>query len=172
MGRELSVTQILANLEKQLSFHREQEALHREKEAFHRDQRAHHAAEFERLSQQFEAFKTAVDTVEPAIRVAEAVTAAPPPPPPPPDDRDLGRKPKPSQAVDRVLRSWPDGEPFGASAVTAAVNRRFAGKVPPVDVRTISSFLRRRRENGLLEEVREGLPFHEALYRKVAGAWG
>lgn len=168
MSRELSVTQILANLEKQLTLHREQESHHREQEVFHREQRAHHAAELERLSQQYETFKTAITSVEPAIRLAEQVhVAAPPPAPPPPDDRDLGRHPKPGQAIDRVLHSWPDGKSFGASAVTAEVNRRFAGKLHPVDVRTTSSFLRRRLEAGLLTEIREGRPFQEALYRKV-----
>jgi hypothetical protein len=35
-----------------------------------------------------------------------------------------------------------------------------------VDTRAASVYLRRRREDGSLELVREGLPFSEALYRK------
>jgi hypothetical protein len=168
MTGQLSVEQILANLRQQLAFHDEQEKHHRQQEELHRDQRAHHAAELERLARYLETFQTAVETVAPALRVAAELEAArPPAPPPPPDDRDLGPKVKPSQAIDRVLAAWPPGAPLGAAAVTAEVNRRFAGKLRRVDVRTTSKFLQRRCDWGRLAKLREGRPFQEALYQKV-----
>ena len=47
MSSELSVAEVLANLEKRLAFHREQETLHRQQEAVHREQAALHAGESE-----------------------------------------------------------------------------------------------------------------------------
>jgi hypothetical protein len=38
-----------------------------------------------------------------------------------------------------------------------------------VDPRAVAAALRRRRNDGLVEEVRAGRPFQEALYRKRAG---
>ena len=57
MSSELSVAQILANLEKQVAFYKEKEAYHAEQEAFHREQRAVNAAELEAVSKHYEAFK-------------------------------------------------------------------------------------------------------------------
>jgi hypothetical protein len=167
MHEELSVSQILANLESQLALHREQAALHQQQEELHREQRTRHAAEVARLSEHYETFKAAMDAVEPALRLAEAVEAQKPPPPsPPPDDRDLGPKPKASQAFDRVVASWPAGTPLGARAVAQEVNRRFPGKFRRFDSRLAGTYLRRRCTAGLLREVREGRPFAEALYTK------
>lgn len=158
MSGRLSVVEILASLEAQIAEHRDKAASHGEQEAFHREQKELHTAELERLSQQYEAFKAAASTVEHIARMPQAKAA---------DDRDLGSKPRLGKVLARVVDSWQAGIPFGPSAVAAEANRRFAGNLRHrIDGRAVSTFLRRRRDLGLLEEVREGRPFQEALYRK------
>lgn len=158
MSGRLSVGEILANLESQLALHRDRAALHVEQEAFHREQKELHAAELERVSQHYEAFKAAASTIEHIVRAPE---------PKPADDRDLGAKPRLGKVLDRVVDSWQAGVPFGPSAVAAEANRRFAGKLRrAIDGRAVSTFLRRRRDLGLVDEVQEGRPFKEALYSK------
>lgn len=159
MSTSLSVAQILANLEKKLSFHRDQETLHTQQEAFHREQRAVHSAEIEKVAQHLEAFK--------AVALPAAELAMPPAPPPLPEEPDLGGKPLISRLVTRVVASQPDGETFGASHIAAGVNRRYASKLRrPVNPRTVSVTLRRMRDTGQIHEVQEGRAHHEALYAK------
>jgi hypothetical protein len=159
MNSALSVAEILSRMEKQIAVHRDKQAFHAEQKVHHQNEEARHAAELERLSQRYATFKAAAADVE---------TALPPPPSPavkPPDDSDLGPQPKISRALRRVVDSWPAGLPFGATDVAAAVNHRFAGKLS-LAARDAASFLRRRSLAGTLEVVREGRPFHEALYQK------
>lgn len=161
MTTKMSVAEVLANLEGQIALHREREAFHAEQKVHHQEEQARHAAELERLTQHYETFKAAALNVEPVIRVPEA------PPAPVNQDADLGDRPKVSRAFARVVETWPAGEPFGPTDLAVAVNRRFSGKLRKlVDTRAASVYLRRRREDGSLEVVREGLPFYEALYRK------
>ncbi len=159
MSMNLSVAQILTNLETKLAFHRDQETLHTQQEAFHREQRAVHNTEIEKVAQHLEAFKAA------AVPAAEL--AAPPPPPPLPEEPDLGAKPLISRLVTRVVASRPVDEAFGASHIAAEVNRRYSAKLRrPVQPRTVSMTLRRLRDTGQLHEVQEGKAYHEALYAK------
>jgi hypothetical protein len=159
MSTSLSVAQVLANLEKKLAFHRDQETLHAKQEAFHREQRAVHGAEIEKVAQHLEAFK--------AVAIPAAELATPPAPPPPPEEPDLGANPLISRLVSRVVASRPPDETFGASHIAAEVNRRYPTKLRrPVDPRTVSSALRRLRDTGHLHLVREGRAHHEALYAK------
>ena len=138
MSMNLSVAQILTNLETKLAFHRDQETLHTQQEAFHREQRAVHNAEIEKVAQHLEAFKA-----------------------------DLGAKPLISRLVTRVVASRPVDEAFGASHIAAEVNRRYSAKLRrPVQPRTVSMTLRRLRDTGQLHEVQEGKAYHEALYAK------
>src|SRR6185295_8861652 len=57
VSSELSVAQVLANLEAQMKSHRDQEEHHASREAHHREQRAVHAAELETIARHYEAFK-------------------------------------------------------------------------------------------------------------------
>ena len=159
MSTNLSVAQILANLEKKLAFHRDQETLHAEQEAFHREQRAVHGAEIEKVAQHLEAFK--------AVALPAAELATPPAPPPLPEEPDLGAKPLISRLVTRVVSSRPVDEAFGASHIAAEVNRRYPTKLRrPVNPRTVSVTLRRLRDTGQIHEIREGKAHHEAIYTK------
>jgi len=165
MEGKLSIAETLSRLEAQIALHRDKQAHHAEQKSHHEAEEARHSAELARLSQRHAAFKAAASEVEAVL-----------PPDPTPEksdkdsilDTDLGRKPKKSAGLSRVVASWPEGVPFGASEVAGAVNHRFAGKLS-LTARDAASFLRRRWLNGTLELVREGKPFHETLYRKVGG---
>ncbi len=161
MSSKLSVEEVVANLEKKLAFHREQETFHTEQEAHHREQRAVHAAEIENVAQHLEAFKK--------VALPAAEIAAPPPAPPPPPEEETGLGPRPliSKLVARVVASWPAGETMTPKSVAAEVNRRYPTKLKRrVDARLSSVTLRRLRDAGDLRLVREGKAHHEAVYTK------
>jgi hypothetical protein len=165
MSSKLSVEEVLANLEQRAVSLREQEAFHAQQEVHHREQRALCAAELEKVQQSLEAFRavaaTAVDLALPlaASAVSGGTAAAEALPPP-------GRL-----QVSRLLRMVienPDlEEPFGATAVAAEANRRFADRLrEPIGPRTASDVLRRMLAEGKVQLAREGKAFHEALYRR------
>jgi hypothetical protein len=170
MSSKLSVDEVLSNLERRAAFHREQEALHARQAAHHQEQQALHGAELEKVLQSLEAFRVvaasavylaqAPSPVAPAL----AVDAAPLPPP--------GRK-RVARLLKLVLESADLQEPFGPTAVAAEANRRFAERLSkPVEARTASDVLRRVAAEGGIELVREGVPFHEALYKRKAPPGG
>lgn len=160
MSTKLSVAEILANLEKKLALHREQEAFHAQQEAHHSEQRAVHTAEIETVTQHLEAFKK--------VALPAAELAAPPPaPPPPPEEPDLGPRPLLSKLITRVVLSWPPGETMTPTSVAAAVNHRYPTKLKRrVDARLASVTLRRLRDAGKLTLVQDGRAHHEAVYTK------
>jgi len=154
---------MLAKLEAQIAFHRERTAFHTEQRDQHQAELGRHAAELERLTQYHETLKSVTAGVEEAFRDAQPALAA--------DlakgDDALGSKPRVGRMVARVVKTWEPGIPFGATAVAAEIGRRFAGKLGRgVDVRSIGAALRRKHNEGTLQLVREGKPFHEAVYQK------
>lgn len=165
MSSKLSVEDVLAHLEKRAVSLRDEEAFHAQQEVHHREQRALCAAELEKVEQSLEAFRavapTAVDLARPLAAAAAPAGAA----------RDEELPPPGRLQVSRMLRiviESPDlEEPFGATAVAAAANRRFADHLrEPVGPRTASDVLRRILAEGGLQLAREGKAFHEALYRR------
>lgn len=162
MSSQLSVAQILANLEAQIAEHRKKEAFHAEQEVLHREQRAVHAAELETMIRHYEAFKaTAGAVAEIASRVA------PPAPPPPPKEEPLPAKAPRSKLVARVVMSMPEGEPFKPSGVAAEVNRRYGKALKkPVDSRLASSVLLRMLANGQVRLVERGTAHRESAYTR------
>lgn len=162
MGVELSLQQILANLEARIAFHREREAAAAAQEAVFREQRTTHAAELEALTRNLEALKAATAT---AVELASRPTPYAPPLSGP--DPDAGRRLKLPRMVERTLEGMPAGQPFGTSTVTAELNRRYQERLRrPVAARLVSIVLRRMLDAGRLRSVREGWPHHEALYAR------
>ena len=170
MSAKLSVEDVVANLEARAAFHSEQEALHAQQEAHHREQRAAHATELAKVRQHLETFRAAA---APALELARIPVAAPPSPPPPEALPASGRL-MVSKLVRQVVQAQADGEPFGATAVAAEVNRRYGThlKKKAIDSRTASDVLRRMANEGALHLVREGKAFHEALFAKGARQGG
>lgn len=167
MSSELSVAQVLANLEAQMAFHKEQEAHHVRQEIFHREQQALHATEYENVAKHYEAFKA---TAGAAAEIA-ARTAAPPPAPEPPRPAERpparGKPTRPSRLVARLVQELPAGEIFAASRVAAEVNRRYSRELrKPLDTRLASTILRRLHADGEIRRVEEGSAHREALYSR------
>lgn len=162
MSSQLSVAQILENLEAQMALHREKEAFHAEQEVFHREQRAPHAAELEAMARHYEAFKASAGS---AAEIAARV--APPPPPPPPKEEPLPVKALRSKLVARVVASLPEGETFKPSSLAAEVNRRFGKALKkPVDSRLASSALLRMLADGRVRLVQRGTAHRESVYTR------
>ena len=166
---ELSVTEILTNLETQMAFHREREAFHAEQEVFHREQRAVHAAEYETIARGYEAFKASAALAgEMAARAAVPVPAPAEEEKQPKEEPPAGRPALRSQLVARIVADLPVGEVFNASRLAEEVNRRFGKTLPkPADARLASVALRRLHANGRIRLVKKGTPHHEALYSRV-----
>lgn len=162
MSSKLSIAQVVSNMESRLAFHRQQEAFHSQKAIHHREQQTMHAAEMEKLHASLESFKTAAESLaglaEQPIPGQKPAQEAP----------DLGTgQPKAAKVIRAVVKSYDEGEQFGANAIAAEVNRRHPDKLDaPVDSRTVSVVLRRMRSERKIHLVRQGKPHHEALYSR------
>jgi alkylated DNA nucleotide flippase Atl1 len=160
---ELSVQQMLANLEAQIELHREREAHHAREEAAHREQRETHAAELAALLRHYEALKSSVEAAAPL-----AVRHVPVQPKEAPRETLPSGKPVVwSRLVDRVVAEIPDGEVFSPADIAAAVSRRFQGLPKEADSRVISTILRRMAAAGGIRMVRKGTSHREASYTKA-----
>ena len=164
MSSKLSVAEVLGSLEARAAFHREREAFHVAQEEQHRQERARHAAELETVLHNLEAFRTVSAS---AVELVQQQMPAPEPEPPvkaPASGRLMA-----SRFIRAVVESRPDGEPFGAAAVTAEVNRRFGDHLrKPIGTRATSDVLRRMSHARQIHLVRPGKAFSEALYARGA----
>jgi hypothetical protein len=156
MSLNLSIAQVLADLEAQVGQLEGQEAFHAEQEVFHREQRALRAGELARIRERYEAFKaaaTAAGEVVRRLKVEGADESAPPA--------------TISKMIGRMIDAKLAGETFTPSAMAREVNETFAKRLRrPVSGRTASTALRRLADLGRLQLVRKGKAFHEAIYAK------
>ena len=172
MSSNLSISQMLAQLETKIAHHRERQAFHAQQETFHREQAALHAAELATSIERFEAFSAA------AAAAGELLDRSRPGSPPPPardDNEDLGKGRPLSRMIARVLEDKRPNEVFGPSAVTAEINRRWGAKLRRrPDPRSVAATLRRWAVAGRIHRTREGRAHYESLYvkRKPAPAAG
>lgn len=164
MGVPLSVPQVLADLEAQLTRLEGQEAFHAQQEIFHREQRAQNAAELAKIRERYAAFKAAAAAVE------EVVTPAPPEDPKRQEDEDARLAiPSISRLVAHVAEAKPRGEGFTAASVAQEINRRFGNRLTaPLTSREVSVTLRRLRDAGRIQLVQAGTAYHESVYVPVA----
>jgi hypothetical protein len=164
MSSKLSVAEVLGSLEARAAFHREREAFHAAQEEQHRQERARHAAELETVLHNLEAFRTVSASAVELVR-----QASPPEPAEPPVKGPASGRLMVSRHIRAVVEAWPEGEPFGASAVAAEANRRFGDRLKkPIDTRAASDVLRRMSKERLIRLVRPGKAFSEALYARGA----
>jgi hypothetical protein len=164
LSSELSVAQILANLEKQMAFYKEKEAHHAQQEVFHREQRAVNAAELEAVSKHYEAFKATAEGA--AAAAARTATVAPPKQQAPAPQAPVTPL-RPHKLVARLVKELPAGEAFTASKVAAEVNRRYRSELKkPIDRPTASTCLRRMVADGRVRLVKKGTAHIQAVYTK------
>jgi hypothetical protein len=164
MSVNLSIAEMLAQLEKKVAHHREQRTLHAKQEAFHREQKEQHDAELQMAVERFEAFQAASAAAGELLGRAKAAAA-------PPDwqelDLDLSKRKARSWMISQVLATKAPDEPFGPSTVTREIHNRWGARLRGrVDPRTISATLRRWAAAGRIHCVREGKAHYESLYVK------
>jgi hypothetical protein len=162
VSSQLSVAQVLANLEEQMRFHREREAEHATQEAFHRDKRAHHATEHESISRHYEAFKAS------ASAAAEIAARSSVPAPPPPEPAAPLKPQLPSRLVARAVAEMPADATLTPTTIAGEVNRRYSRELrKPIDSRLASTALRRLTEQGRVRLVQKGTAHREAIYSRT-----
>jgi hypothetical protein len=161
VSSQLSVAQVLANLEAQMKLLRDKEAHHAGQEAFHREQRAVHAAEYETVARHYEAFKASAGG---AAEIASRFAA----PEPPREEPLPPLKPAlPSRLVARAVLEMPAGESFAPTRVAAEVNRRYPRELrKPIGSRLASTALRRLLAEGKVRLVQKGTAHREAIYAR------
>ena len=166
MSSQISIAQMLLELEAQIAHHRQQEGHHAQKEVYHREQRALHAAELATAEERYAAFHAAATAAGELMERRRAATA-----PPSPGDEpfpDGVRRPV-SRLVVRVVRSRRPEDVFGATSIAQEINQRYGPKLDrPMDGRTVSVTLRRLAKRGHLHTVQWGTAHREALYSWTA----
>lgn len=156
MSSDLSIAQVLTDLEAQVRQLEEQEAFHAQQEVFHREQRALRAADLAMIRERYEAFKAAAAAAGEVVRRVKVEGA------------DVSAPPVTiSKMIGRLIDAKMAGERLTPSAMAQEVNETFAKRLRrPVSGRTASVALSRLTRLGRLELVREGKAFHEAIYAK------
>ncbi|HEX7181538.1 MAG TPA: hypothetical protein VF756_06820 [Thermoanaerobaculia bacterium] len=166
MNPNLSIAQVLAEMEAQIALHESQEAFHAQQEVFHREQRALHAEALARVRERYETFKAGVSAA------GEVVQGQPPAPPPKVEKEiDASRRGAKIEMVARIVATKGSEETFTSEGVARELNQRFADKLRrPVDARTVSVCLRRLLVDGRLRLVKKGGAYHPAVYGRRSGA--
>jgi len=166
MKTNRSIGEVVASLEAQASFHREQEAFHAEHEAIHREHRTAHAAELAEILRRLEAFRSAAAE---AVDFADREGTVPSLPSREEDDVGTPSRPKVHAMLEKVIAEKGADEPFGPLGLTGEVNRRFGQRLRrPVKAGQVSTALRRLERKGIVRLVRKGKPHSEALYVRQA----
>ena len=139
MSTQISIAQMLAELESQIA-HRKQEEHHAQQEVLHHEQRAAHAARCRRP-------RSASRRFAPRPRrgkLVERRRAATAPPSPGDEPFPDGVRRPVSRLVARVVRSRRPEDVFGATAIAQEINLRYGPKLDRLmDSRTVSVTLRR-----------------------------
>ena len=166
MASNLSIAQMLIELEGQIKHHREQEEHHAQQEVFHREKRALHAAALATAQESFGAFQAAAAA---AGELVERHKSASAPSQPPAEEQELpaGKKRPVGRLVARVVESRQPEETFSPSDIAREVNRRYGTKLrQPLDGRAASVTLRRLATMGKVHIARKGTAHREALYSR------
>jgi len=165
MSRQLSIAQLLAELNGRIEHHRSQEAFHAEREAFHQKEKARHTAELQILLERCATFQAAADAVgelvaRPQEQGKKKID----------DSIPAGKGAVLSKLVARLVAAQGPIEPFGANAITWELQERYGARLKrKVSVRTVAAKLRRMAQAGLIHQLREGRAFYEALYSRTPG---
>jgi hypothetical protein len=161
MTLNLSLSEILANLEARITFLREQMELHARQEEHHREQRALVEAELQKVTGHFESFRAVAATAA-ELDLPVAKPAAPA------QEENLGPEPTLARMVAQVVAGRAESESFGPRSVVKEVNQRFRKVLRrPVDAPAVSVVLRRMHGARRIHLVRAGKANQESLYAKV-----
>ena len=170
MGANVSVTEMLAQLEAKVAYHKAQQELHAQKEALHAEQKGVHEAEYGKALKRCEAFKAAAaEAGEILVDVTPPAAAAPELP----EDFGSSEWHWLSRLMSLILEGKAPDETFGPSKIVREIRERWGAKLPhKVDPRSVSVTLRAWATKGRIHKVREGRAYYEAIYTKGRPASG
>jgi hypothetical protein len=159
MAETPSLSAMIESLQRTVAFHQEREAFHAQQQAhyaqqekLHGEERARHAAELEAASRHLEELREMAERLGQVVQKVRVV-------PPETTEETIGRKSNLGHALDHVLEHWPPEVHFTATSIAAEVRRRYGAVLRrDVDLRAIAAALRRRRADGLVQEIRAGRP--------------
>jgi len=162
MDTRMSLADVLARLDQQIGYHREQEAFHAGHEAFHHEQRSIHAGELEQLTRHFEAVKAAAAaTADLVARSPAAGSTAPA------IDEVLGRgrRLRLARVIAKLVARKGPQEVFGARSIAAELTRFYGDRLRgPVTERRVSVSLRWLASSKQIFRVTKGGPYREGHY--------
>jgi hypothetical protein len=161
MVTNLSVAEVLARLEQQIGYHREQEAFNAGWEAYYHERRATHAAQLEQLTRHFEALKAVAAAT--ADLLSQSLPGAPTPVK---VDFGRGKRFRLARIVDQLVERKAPQERFGSQSIAAEVNQLMAGRRlrRVINQRRVSVSLRWLAKKGKIFRVDPGRPHKEAHY--------
>ena len=164
MSANLSISQMLAQLEARVAHHEKQQTLHSEQEALHRDKAEFHKAQLDAARAHLDAFRSASVAAGDLLVNDKSVAA---PSPLPVQDVEIHRKKALSRMMARIIEELPPDTVFGPTHLTYAIQKRWGPRLRrQPDRRSVATTLRRWALDGRLEQVREGRAHREGLYRK------
>ncbi len=165
MPSKLSIAEAVADLEAQIVDLEAKESYHAEQETLHREQRSAVAETLAGIRAKYEAFRTAASEIGEVVREHRP---APPRPAPALEDADVRTTASKLTAV--VISVKREEDTFTASSLADELNRRYPRRLGhEVDRRAVSMALRRLMQDGYVQEVEAGRPFHEAVYSRRVG---
>ncbi|HZF10111.1 MAG TPA: hypothetical protein VFE33_15085 [Thermoanaerobaculia bacterium] len=168
MGTQLSIDQMLAELERQVAYHQERGEHHGQQEALHRERRVFHAAELQTAAERLEAFRAAAASAGELVDRHRAATA---PPPPPKEPIRAGKRRPVGRLVAGAIASFSSEDTFDAADVARVVHQYHGANLRKrFDARAASVALRRLTATGRLHLVQKGTPHHLARYSRTRPA--
>jgi hypothetical protein len=148
-----SIAGVLVDLESQVAKLEKEESFHAEQEAAHRKKREACTKKLALVRERYEAFRSA------SAAVGEVVTESAPALEEPEGRTSVIR------LVARLVAAKGPDERFTPSELAGELIQQFPESFRrPVGSRTISATLRRLAEQGGVRVVEEGKPYHEAVY--------
>ena len=164
MSENLSISQMLAQLEARVAHHAKLQALHDEQERLHHDKASFHREQLEAAQAHLEAFRAAAAAAGELLARDRLVAT---PQAQRNDDVDVRRGKALSRMMARVIEEMPADAVFRTSEITQAIRERWGAKLRrQPDPRSVATNLRRWALDGRLVQVRAGRAHNEGLYRK------
>ncbi len=156
MSSKRSIAEVLVVLEAQIAKLEKEEAFHAEQEVAHHKKRAACVEKLVQVRERYQTFRSASAAVSEVVpESAESL-------------EDSVDRASVIRLLSRVAAARPVDEPFTPSELTRELNRRFPKKLRrEVGNRTVSAALRRLADTGEIRLVKEGKPYHEAVYART-----
>ena len=161
MRQEMSVSELLTEVEARVKHHESREAHHAEQEIFHREQKELHAAELQTARERLAAYRAAAEAAR------ELVARTQLSPKPLDDDLPPGASVLVSRLAARVVATRTPSETFSATAIAREINKRYGKRLRrPATTRTVATALRRMAAAGRIHQIEKGRGPRQGVYSR------